>query len=118
MKKTILLSILLIAFNSSAQLGVISIKFRDPIPYDQWYSYKGRKFENKVFYLNETTEVEYVIDEILEPWGLDITDAEIDSDGAKYWVLDNNNGYYVTVWVERRIVEPENSIITLITSEL
>lgn len=68
--------------------------------------------------MNENDEIDRVLNEILEPWGLTTADVELDTDGDLFWVLDNDNGYYVTVYVGRRIVEPKNSIIRIVTAEL
>ena len=118
MKKIILLSILFSTFSSSAQLGVVTIKTRDSIPYDQWYSYKGRKYEHRVFYLNEHNKVDRILNQLLSPWDLTIDDGQTDADGDLFWVLDNDNGYYVTVYVRRKIIAPESSKIMIITNEI
>ena len=68
--------------------------------------------------MNENDEIDRVLNEILEPWGFTTADVELDTDGDLFWVLDNDNGYYVTVYVGRRIVEPKNSIIRIVTAEL
>ena len=117
MKKIILALLLFIAFNGFAQLGVATIKSHERIPTDQWYRYSGHKFHNKIFYFNENDDVDRVLDEIIAPWNVSIDDGEVDSDGDLFWVLDNNNGYYVTVYVTRNFLAPENSIITIITTE-
>ena len=68
--------------------------------------------------MNENDEIDRVLNEIIEPWGLTTADVELDTDGDLFWVLDNDNGYYVTVYVGCRIVEPKNSIIRIVTAEL
>ncbi|MDG1429313.1 MAG: hypothetical protein P8H56_04115 [Crocinitomicaceae bacterium] len=105
MKKIILLSVLLITFNSSAQLGVCTIDPNDLEPIGQWFSVRGEDQENWIYYLNETSITESLLNSMLEPWGLTVLDGELDKDGDLYWFLDNENGYDSTVYLLRSFDE-------------
>jgi len=114
MKKLILIAFLFLGFNSSAQIGVISISENDSIPYGQWYSIIGDAYTSKIFYYNDGVLVDATLSNLLRPWALGMDDAEVDEDGDLYWIVDNENGYTATVYL---IDDEDNAIITIVTEE-
>ena len=118
MKKIIATLLLLQAFSASAQLGVTTIKkITDPFPIDQWFTIRGRKQENKVYYQNENSIVDSLLNDLLKPWDLTIQDGRLDEDEELYWYLDNDNGYSATVYLIRRSVDSDRSLIIIIVTE-
>ena len=64
MKKIIATLLLLQAFSATSQLGVTTIKSNDFTPIDQWFSLRGRRQENKVYYQNEDSIADTVLEAI------------------------------------------------------
>lgn len=114
MKNLILLAFLFFGFKSSAQIGVVAINENDSIPYGQWYNIIGDAYNSKIFFYDDAVLVDATLSNLLRPWDLGMTDAEVDEEGDLYWVVDNENGYTATVYL---IKDGENSIITIITEE-
>jgi hypothetical protein len=115
MKVSILALLLSIALNSSAQLtpqlGIVTVK--NDMPYGQWFTFRGGKnFENKVCFFDNQAHTEIVLLDLLEPWFLDMEDGEVDETGDLYWVVDNGNGYFATVYLNK--VSDENSMIYIV----
>jgi hypothetical protein len=115
MKKLFLIAFLFLGFQSNAQIGVVTINENDSIPIGQWYNVSGDLYNNKVFYFNNNTETELILEEVLSPWGLYFEDGEIDEEGDFFWVVDNENGYTSTVYLIYD--DEEQSVITIVTEE-
>ena len=116
MKKIIATLILLHAFNASAQLGVTTIRNKDPFPIDQWFNFRRIKQKSKIFYKNEDSIADAVLNDLLEPWDLTIQDGELDEYEDLYWILNNGNGYAATVYLIRGYEAPGESIIVIIVT--
>ena len=114
MKKIIATLILLHAFSASAQLGVTTIRNKDPFPIDQWFNFRGIKQKNKIYYYNEDSSADAVLNDLLEPWNLTVKDGELDEYEDLSWFLDNGNGYAASIYLTRRLAKPDHSFIVII----
>ena len=102
MKNLTLLILLVLTFSSSAQIGIITIKEKDPVYYDQWYTYK--KTHNMVWYCNTTPIVDSMINTLLEDYTISFDDGILDEDDMVFWQVDNDNGFTSRIYTVKSIL--------------
>jgi hypothetical protein len=84
---------------SHGQTGIVMISKKDPIPFDQWFTVKHKKYHNymELYSYRETCELQ--LDRILEDYGLDHTTGDLTEVGF-IWTLNQGNGYLAEIQYE------------------
>ena len=98
MKKVLIAVALFLGTNCNAQLGVYTLKEKEAPYYDVWYSIDEKEEHHHVRYLNKKEKVDELLVKLLEPYGLSISDSELDAEGDQYWVVDTENGFTAYVY--------------------
>lgn len=98
MKKVLIAVALLLGINSNAQLGVYTLKAKEAPYYDVWYSIDEKEEKHHVRYLTKIDKVDDLLTNLLEPYGLSMSDSELDEEGDQYWVVDTENGFTAFVY--------------------
>lgn len=98
MKKVLIAVALFLGTNCNAQLGVYTLQPKQDIYYDVWYTIDEKKDDHHLHYLSKIDKVDELLVKLLEPYGLSISDSELDAEGDQYWVVDTENGFTAYVY--------------------
>jgi hypothetical protein len=118
MKRIILTVALSIAsLASNAQVGVITTdKSMKEVPVGFWYVVNDKMYNNQMFFYDETKKVKFKLQEILNQYGLDISNPKgIDTQGDNYWIITDDNGFVTYLYLTSDDAEGINSFIISLT---
>jgi hypothetical protein len=112
MKKILFSALLFFAAKSYAQVGLTTVRSKEPVPIGQWYHVNAKWGENRLFYYDNKANTDSIIHQILAPWELTIANGEKDDAGDLFWFIDNMNGYAATLF---RIDEGDYVMLQIIS---
>jgi hypothetical protein len=98
MKKILFSALLFFAAKSYAQVGITTVRSKEPVPIGQWYHVNAKWGKDRLFYYDIPAKTDSIIQQLLAPWGLTIADGEKDDAGDLFWFVDNLNGYAATLF--------------------
>ena len=111
MKKILFSALLLFAAKSYAQVGVTTLRPKEPVPIGQWHNVDAKWGKNRVFFYDLKANSDSILRQLLAPWELTIANGEQDEAGDLFWFVDNENGYSATIY---RIDEGEYVTLQII----
>jgi hypothetical protein len=98
MKKILFSALLFFAAKSYAQVGLTTLRSKDPVPIGQWYHVNAKWGKNQAFYYDLKANSDSLLQQLLAPWELGIANGEKDDAGDLFWFIDNMNGYAATLF--------------------
>lgn len=98
MKKILIAVAIFLGTNCNAQLGVYTLKAKEVPYYDVWYTIDEKEENHHVRYLTKIDKVDEQLAKLLEPYGLYLSDSQLDDAGDQYWVVDTENGFIAYVY--------------------
>lgn len=112
MKKVLIAVAIFLGTNCNAQLGVYTLQPKQDVYYDVWYTIDEKEEKHHVRYLTKIDKVDAQLTKLLEPYGLYLSDSQLDDAGDQYWVVDTENGF--TAYVYRIELDAEDVEIQIL----
>jgi hypothetical protein len=112
MKKILFSALLFLTANSYAQVGIITLRPKEPVPIGQWHNVDAKWGKNRVFFYDLKQNADSILQQLLTPWELTIANGKKDDAGDLFWFIDNDNGYSATIY---RIDEGEFVTLQIIS---
>lgn len=97
MRSILLFSLTILLVNSFyAQVGVLTLKKKDPIYYGQWFTLKGTP--HQMYLIDEPEFADQALERLLSPYDLNIEEGRENEKGNLFWVIESNNGFTSTIF--------------------
>jgi hypothetical protein len=97
MRSVLLFTLTVLLVNSFyAQVGVLTLKKKDPIYYGQWFTLKDTP--NKIYLIDEPEYADLALERLLEPYELNIEEGRDHDNGGLFWVIESDNGFTSTIF--------------------
>jgi hypothetical protein len=101
MKTTLLAVMVLVGSACAAQIGVITMnRFTKEVPVGHWYTFRIKSWKHTVAYYDSTERVVERLNEILEENDVFFEEHQTDTEGNKYWEIENASGFWSTIYLE------------------
>ncbi len=121
MKAFLILIILLVTNFIYSQIGVVTVRKKDKtVPIGMWFVSTEKERKNQMYYMSECeVEINNVLINVFKSVLYNKVDYPLSIDNFEnpYWCAILNNGYYVTIYLDKPTSNFKYHMITIITEK-